>query len=132
MKKKTSSIDVMGLMGIFVWVAVLFLRSNFHTDNSIYHFVIGILPNFGAAWCVSGIAYAFISYKTSYTIKLHRIICITVVVLALVSEVIHDQFINAPFDVYDMLITVIAQSIMYFLPVLIKDNAISDSKSEEA
>ena len=115
--------EILGYVGILIWVAVTLLRNSHLSNNAIYLFFIGILPNLGAAWTVTMFSKWIIIFllKQKYTVKKHCILCFGITFLALGSEIIHDLFLNSSFDFYDMLITVIAQLIMFFLPILIKD-----------
>ena len=124
MKKiKFGSIEVLGYLGMLIWVAVIMLRSIAFSNNSIYLFFLGILPNLGAAWTITMICKWIILFvfKQDYSLKKHCIICFGIVILAFASELIHDSFLNSPFDIYDMAITVIAQLILFFIPIITKD-----------
>lgn len=128
MKKVTiGSVEVLGYIGMVIWVAVIFLRKYSWLDNSVYLFLLGILPNLGAAWVMTmfGKWIVISSGKRNFTVKVHLFICIGVFVLALGSEIIHDLFLKSPFDLYDILITIIAQIFMFFIPILTKDKYFS-------
>ena len=124
MKKiKFGIIEILGYIGLIVWLAVNQLRSIYLSDNATYIFLLGILPNLGAAWAMTmfGKWLILLALKQSYSIKKHRLLCFGILGLGLASEIIHDLFLNSPFDIYDMLITVVAQGGMYCLPVRFKD-----------
>lgn len=128
-KNKIGSIELLGYIGIAIWVAVVLLRGYPLLDNSIYLFLLGTLPNLAAAWVMTmfikwGIVIVF---KKNFTIKIHFSLCIGIVVLAFISEIIHDFFFNSPFDIYDMILTVFAQAFMFALPVLTKELSFSNS-----
>lgn len=128
MKKiKMGTVEILGFIGIAVWVAVILLRENPLSSSYAYWFVLGILPNLGAAWAFVMFAKWAVIFglKREITPKSYLLICVVVLALALVSEVIHDLFQNSPFDVYDILITVVALLIAYFLPILTKDRYFS-------
>jgi hypothetical protein len=101
MKKiKPGIVEILGYIGLGIWVAVVFLRGYGLLNNDLYLFFLGILPNLGAAWLVTMIGkwLVVLNWKQDYSIKKHLMICIGVVVLALTSEIIHDLFLESPFD----------------------------------
>ena len=85
-----------------------------------------ILPNLDAArgMTMFGKWIIIFALKKDYTVEIHRLLCIGIAVLALASKFIHDWFLNAAFDIYDILI-IVAQLIMFFLPILVKDKCFS-------
>ena len=124
MKKiKFGSIEVLGYIGLFVWIAVNFMRKGNLSGNAIYLFSLGVLPNLGAAWIMTmfGKWIVLFVFKQNYTIKKHCIICLIIVGLALVSEFIHDSFLDSPSDICDILLTIAAQLAMFFAPIASKD-----------
>ena len=122
-KIKFGSIEILGYIGGLIWVAVILLRGVSFSNNSTYLFLIGILPNLGAAWIITMFGKWIVLFicKQDYSIKRHCIICFGVLVLALVSELIHDSFLNSPFDVCDIVITIIAQLTIFLIPIITKD-----------
>ena len=129
MKKiKIGSVEVLGYIGNFIWVMVMFLRGSNLSFNNVSLLLLGILPNLGAAWAVTMFGKWIVIYilKQDITIKWHLFICIGVFVLAFASEIVHDLFLNSPFDIYDVIITAIAQLVIFFVPVLIKDKYFSN------
>ncbi|MFV0363902.1 MAG: hypothetical protein ACK5LL_12575 [Suipraeoptans sp.] len=124
MKKiRMGVVEIMGYIGMFLWLATLFLRNINLSANTGYQFVLGVLPNIGAAWVMTmfGKWIIIFGFKQSFTVKKHIILCVGIVLMALVSEFIHDLFLNSPFDPYDMVVTIVAQCLMVFLPVCTKD-----------
>ena len=122
-KIKFGSIEILGYIGGLLWVAVILLRNLSLSDNSIYIFFLGILPNLGAAWAMTMFGkwiFLFVC-KQDYSMKKHCIICFGIVILAFASELIHGSFLNSPFDIYDMMITIVAQLIIFFVPIFTKD-----------
>jgi len=129
MKKiRVGSIETLGYIGIIIWVAVIFLREYNLSDNSVYLFFLGILPNLGAAWAATmfGKWLVIFVWKRSLTVKTHLFICMGIFALVLGSEIIHDLFLNSSFDIYDILITFIGQVLMLSIPVFIKDKYFSN------
>lgn len=111
--------EYLGIAGSFIWVIVIMLRGLNLSNNSIYNFILGILPNLGAAWIFTLLFKWLIIYvfKKQYNIKTHAMVCVSIFVLALISEIIHHYFLNSPFDIFDMVITIIAQGIIFFIPI---------------
>ena len=129
MKKiRIGSIEILGYIGIIIWVAVVFLRDNNVSDNNVYLFFLGILPNLGATWAATMFAkwVVIFGWKRNLTVKKHFIICAGIFALAFGSEMIHSLFLSSPFDIYDILITIIAQIVIFFIPILTKDRYFSD------
>ena len=122
-KIKFGSIEILGYIGGLIWIAVILLRELSLSNNSIYKFFLGILPNLGAAWVMTmfGKWILLFVFKQDYSIKKHCMICFGIVIFAFASELIHDSFLNSPFDIYDMMITIIAQLIVFFVPIVTKD-----------
>lgn len=127
---KFGTVEILGYIGGIVWVAVIFLRGKLLPLNEIAIFLLGILPNLGAAWSITMITKWIVLFilKRDVTIKIHTVICVSIFILAVVSEVIHDLFLNAPFDAYDIMLTTIAQAIIFFIPVLTKDKYFANYK----
>ena len=124
MKKiKFGSIEILGYVGMLIWAAVILLRGISFSNNSMYLFLVGILPNLGAAWVITMFGKWLVLFicKQDYSTKKHCIFCFGIIILAFVSELIHDSFLNSPFDVCDIVITIIAQLIIFLIPIVTKD-----------
>lgn len=121
------SVEIMGFIGIVLWIAVTFLRGYAISDNSIYLFLRGIVPNLGAAWAATMFGKWIILYvfKQKITIRIYFYLCAGIFALALISETVHDLFLNSPFDFYDIIITAIAQILMFSIPIATKDKFLS-------
>ena len=124
MKKiKFGSIEILGYLGGLLWVAAILLRQMEINGETAYLLILGSLPNLGAAW-VSGMFFKWLvlfGLKKPYTMKFHGAVCSGVLLLALLSEFIHDGFLNAPFDVQDIWVTIGALMVFYLAPVVTKD-----------
>ena len=127
-KLRIGSIEILGYIGIIIWVTVNILREYNLSDNSVYLFFLGMLPNLGAAWVAAmfGKWIVIFVWKRSLTVKIHLFICMGIFALAIGSEIVHDLFLNSPFDTYDILITIIAQIFIFFIPILTKDKYFSN------
>lgn len=121
------SVEILGYAGIAIWMAVLLLRMYPLSGNAAYRFCLGVLPNMGAAWCMTMFAKWGVLFvlKKEITIKRHLFICAGILTLAFGSEVVHDRMLGSPFDVYDMIITAAAQLTIFFIPILTKDKYFS-------
>lgn len=129
MKKiKFGSVEILGYIGIIIWVAVTVLRGYSLSDNDIYLFFLGTLPNLGAAWVATMFGKWMMVFvlKKKITVNIHLCLCVGVFALALASEIVHDLFLHSPFDIYDIIITAIAQLVMFSIPILTKDKHFSD------
>jgi len=125
---KIGVVEILGYIGIIIWVAIIFLREYNLSDNRVYLFFIGILPNLAAAWGTTMFAKWIVIFvcKRSITVKIHLLLCMGIIAFAFGSEIVHDLFLSSPFDVYDMIITFIAQIIMFLTPILTKDKYFSN------
>lgn len=117
-QNKTDLVEILGCIGIFIWVAVIFLREMMFWDNRVYLFLLGILPNLGAAWAATLFGKWLIQFKwkKKWNAKSYFALCVMIFILALLSEIVHDLFLQSPFDFYDILITAIAQAAIFVLP----------------
>ena len=122
-KIKFGSMEILGYIGGVIWIAVILLRALSFSDNFIYLFFRGILPNLGAAWVMTMFSkwILLLVCKQNYSMKKHCIICFGIVILAFASELIHDSFLNSPFDICDIVITIIAQLAIFLIPIVTKD-----------
>ena len=122
-KLKFGSIEILGCIGVIVWVAVIILRVSPLPNNSVILFLIGILPNLGAAWATTMFGKWIIVFvcKQNYSIKKHCILCAGIFAISLVSEFINDLFFASPFDFNDILVTIAAQFVIFLSPIVFKD-----------
>jgi len=122
-KIKFGSVEIFGYIGIITWVTVNLLRGYAVSDHAVYVFLLGILPNLGAAWGMTmfgkwGVVFIL---KKKITFKIHLCLCAGVFALALLSEIIHHLYLNSPFDIYDIIITAFAQIAIFTVPLFLKD-----------
>ena len=118
-------IEFLGCLGILIWFLVVLQRNtHFQIDTSLVFFM-GLLPNLGAAWCVTLLGKWIVIFgcKKDYSIFKHGFICIIIVACSLISEISYDLFFASPFDYYDILVTIIAQLLMFFIPIIMKDKS---------
>lgn len=116
-KKKKTLISIMGLFGAFLWVLTIYMRGTEYVQISEINFLLGIAPNIGVGLLLPmlTIVYYPILFKEDIPIKKYRLILIAIFLFLFMSEVIHDRFLNAPFDIYDLAASLIALGTMAFL-----------------
>lgn len=118
---KVTYTKALGILGIGLWVGTIFLRETSAVSIPVIGFLLGIAPNIGAVWGVAAIFEELYSglLKKKYTFKVAVVTLAGIFILGLGSEIVHDLFLNSPFDIYDIISTVVA-SIIYIIPVWIK------------
>jgi hypothetical protein len=113
-EKKTTLIEVLGLIGAVLWASTIFLRGTFLMQNEIISFLLGIAPNFGVGLLLPMfvVRYYPVIFKRDITFKKFFLILITILLTLIVSEVVHDTFFNSRFDFYDVIASLIALGAM--------------------
>lgn len=115
MKKHTIT-SVFGIIGILSWTITIFLRE-ISIDNTSINFLLGIMPNLSAAWAFIWLGEIIVNKKNiDFKFKIASAISVLIFLLSIISEVIHDLFLNSSFDIYDLISTVI--SIIMYLTLL--------------
>jgi hypothetical protein len=130
-KKKLGSIEILGYVGVLIWAMVLFLRGRNVSHNSIYLFVIGMLPNLAAAWISTAIGKGFIIrvLKRSVTTDVYLLLCFSIVIFSFCSELIYERYFSSVFDIYDILVTAFAQIVIFVIPLLLRDESIINKQN---
>lgn len=126
--RKITTTYIMGIIGVVTWALTIFLRgTQLSTVNSIA-FILGIMPNISATWVFIWIA-EFICEKLSkvFTFKISIISCGAILILAFISEIVHDLFLNSPFDVNDMIATICAIAV-YFIVIKVTTSKVMNYK----
>lgn len=109
--------SVFGIIGVLSWSGTVLLREIVLNDMNALNFILGIMPNISASWVFMWIGEKLVSkVNKSFTFKVASIISGIVFLLAFVSEIIHDMFLNSPFDVNDIIATILA--IIFYLTSL--------------
>ena len=115
MKKHTIT-SVFGIIGILSWTITIFLRE-ISIDNTSINFLLGVMPNLSAAWEFIWLGEIIVNKKNiDFNFKIASAISVLIFLLSIISEVIHDLFLNSSFDIYDLISTVI--SIIMYLTLL--------------
>lgn len=107
MKKDYS---VTSLAGALIWTAVVVLRRLSLPATGIIRFIVDILPNFGVIWLIVGLTVTFLPYFTKKEFPPQRMYLLIGVALGLVllSEIAHTLLLNAAFDVWDLVASLVA------------------------
>ncbi len=100
-----------------MWGITLFLRTTNVMNNDFFSFILGIMPNFAAVFGMFGvfIVYYELLFKRKFEKKNFIFMAIVALVCFLISEVIHEVFLNSKFDILDIIASAIAIIIFYFL-----------------
>ena len=108
MKKITITL-VFGLIGVILWNVTNILRTTSLINIDILRFILGIMPNIAACWVFIWVGELIITkINNNYNSIFASIVSGIVFLLAIISEFIHDKFLNSPFDIDDIIATILA------------------------
>ncbi|MEW9095458.1 MAG: hypothetical protein AB2417_10295 [Clostridiaceae bacterium] len=112
----------LGIIGAISWSGTIILRGTTLNNIEILNFILGIAPNIAAAWLFAFAVEVIYSeiLKRKFTNKEAITTSVTIWMLGLVSEIIHDLFLNSPFDINDMIATSFA--LIIFLIIFCSNN----------
>ena len=126
MNKKTTTY-FFGIIGIITWSITIFLREQ-SINNSIINFILGIMPNISATWFFIWMTEFTLNIKKlNFTIKRAIFSSSIIFILALVSEIIHDIYLESPFDINDIIATILS-IILYLIVFYFKKNTIIEDQ----
>ena len=111
MKKVTcTTIQGLAIIGALIWSGTVFMRGIAGIENQTVIFILGIAPNFGAALLLPMVINQTYSSVMKKPYNKHMNIKILVIsfLLILGSEIVHDLFLNSPFDKYDIIFVALA------------------------
>ena len=112
--KKYTITYVFGIIGALSWSGTVLLREMLLSDSSVLNFILGIMPNISASWFFIWIGEKLINkVKRDFTFKVASIVSGVIFLFALISEIIHEMFLNSPFDANDIIATIVA--IIFYL-----------------
>lgn len=119
-----SSIDIMGILGFLLWLLTLFLRRYYYINEILPIFC--FMPNFAGGWTATAAFKQFFSpiyskkkiSNVNFSKKTLFFICIAVIILSAINELLP---FSSSFDVYDMLATVVAEIIIFIIPIILKE-----------
>lgn len=111
------------LVGVFLWASTVFLRQTGVIQYGFIRSLLDVAPNFGAVWGAFGLTYTTVfpvMLKRKFDFRYSVPLILIILALLLASEIIHDLFLNAPFDVWDMVASLIAAVLLWLALVLTK------------
>ena len=112
--KKYTITHIFGIIGVLFWSGTVLLREMLLSDSGVINFILGIMPNISVSWVFIWIGEKLINkVNRDFTFKTASIISGVIFLLALISEIIHEMFLNSPFDVNDIIATIVA--IIFYL-----------------
>ena len=112
--KKYTITHVFGIIGVLSWSGTVLLREMLLSDIGVLNFILGIMPNISASWVFMWIGEKLINKESKdFTFKAASIVSGVIFLFALISEIIHEMFLNSPFDVNDIIATIVA--IIFYL-----------------
>lgn len=109
--------NIMGLLGVSLWVLTIFLRETSAIDNPNLQFWLGIAPNFGVGLLLPMLFVNFypVVFKKELTYRLFLYGLGMIFAALFMSEVVHALFLDSGFDIFDLLASLIALGIMAWL-----------------
>ena len=112
--KKYTITHVFGIIGVLSWSGTVLLREMLLSDIGVLNFILGIMPNISASWVFMWIGEKLINKESrDFTFKTASIVSGVIFLFALISEIIHEMFLNSPFDANDIIATIVA--IIFYL-----------------
>ncbi len=101
--KKYTVTSVFGIIGIISWAITILLRETYLVNIEIINFKLGVMPNVGAAWFFIWIVeIIYEEIKRDFTFKVSIKVSGIIFLIAVLSEVVHDMFLNSTFDIFDL------------------------------
>ncbi|MDK2902424.1 MAG: hypothetical protein PWQ93_343 [Clostridiales bacterium] len=128
MKIKLTSIELLGITGLLIWIITLIVRKTTIVDNTLFN-LFWFAPNFGGAWFTTALLKQFFRPVGStkpilafdFSKKNYAIICIIVIILAILNEFAYPLNRSRAFDLGDVFATIIAQAIIFIVPLILKE-----------
>lgn len=109
--KKYTLTSIFGIIGIITWIATILLRE-IQINNVYISFILGIMSNISATWLFIWFGEVILNRKNIYfNFKIASSVSILILIFAIISEIIHDMYLNSPFDIYDIIATTISIAI---------------------
>ena len=108
---------VLAFAGALIWSITIFLRGTAVVDYYIIKQILWVAPNIGAVWM--GIGFTFMLYpyifKKEFNTKNIYFLIGIILLLLLVSEIIHHFFLESPFDIWDMIASLLASIVIILI-----------------
>lgn len=106
--KKYNITSILGIIGIVTWTITIFLRE-LSLNNIYISFILGIMPNISATWLFIWMGEIIVNRKNiHFNFKVASITSWLIFLFAIISEIIHDIFLNSSFDIYDIIATLVS------------------------
>ena len=126
--KKYTITQIFGLIGVLFWSGTVLLREMQLQDSGVFKYVLGVMPNIAAYWvCICIGEILMNKAKRDFTFMAASIVSGVIFFLALISEIIHDRFLNSPFDMNDIAATILAILIYLIAFCVSKQKAVRTS-----
>ena len=107
--KKYTITTVFGVIGIASWLLTLLLRERAWNGMGIMQFLLGVMPNISACWLLLWFGENRVMKKGKmFSFKVATTLSVVIFLLAVVSEMVHDVFLDSPFDKNDIIATILA------------------------
>ena len=107
--KKYTITYVFGIIGALSRSGTILLRELLLSNMSTVNFILGIMPNISASWVFLWLGEKLMNKANrKFTFKAASVVAGVIFLFALISEIIHDMFLNSPFDVKDIIATIVA------------------------
>jgi mannose/fructose/N-acetylgalactosamine-specific phosphotransferase system component IIC len=113
-QKSLALFNLLGFLGVILWVLVIFLRETPVAHDPCLNICLGIAPNFGVALLLPMLLanYYPVIFKRGFSWKVFRNGLAIIFAALLLSEVVHDRFLNSRFDIWDLAASLVALAIM--------------------
>lgn len=136
MKIRLSSIEILGFVGLFICILTNAIRNFEIIDNTQFN-LFWFAPNFGGAWFTTALIKQLFNpvatdksvFFIDFNIKHYSIICLSVIILSILNEFALPLNTSGSFDIIDIFATIIAQIIIFIVPIIIKDKCLSNFKN---
>ena len=121
--KKYTVTSVFGIIGIISWAITILLRETYLVNIEIINFKLGVMPNVGAAWFFIWIVeIIYEEIKRDFTFKVSIKVSGIIFLIAVLTEVVHDMFLNSTFDIFDIIATILAITIYLIILYIFERN----------
>ena len=121
--KKLTITSVFGIIGALSWTLTILLREITTNNIDIVNFILGIMPNISATWAFIWAGESILKkLNKDFTLKASVITSGLIFLFSIISEIIHHVFLNSPFDIYDIVATILA-IVLYLIIFYINRNS---------
>ena len=113
-QKSLALFNLLGFLGVILWVWVIFLRETPIVHHPSANIWLGIASNFGVALLPPMLLanYYPVVFKRGLTRQSFLNGLAVIFTALLLSEVVHDIFLNSRFDIWDLAASLVALVIM--------------------